>query len=74
MEIFENENGCVSDWRKEKRKKDGDEKNGRNGNSRESTGGWIMQIRAQLQLERGELTGESSLVERERGYGVARGI
>lgn len=60
--------------RKRKRKKDGDEKNGRNGNSRESTGGWIMQIRAQLQLERGELTGESSLVERERGYGVARGI
>lgn len=33
--------------------------------------GWIMQIRAQLQLERGELTGESSLVERER---VAQGI
>lgn len=36
--------------------------------------GWIMQIRAQLQLERGELTGESSLVERERGYGSLKGF
>lgn len=49
-------------WRREKWKKW----------SRQGAG--LCKSRAQLQLERGELTGESSLGERERGYGVAQGI
>lgn len=58
----------------EKGKEKGEKKEMETRKMKEMEGAGLCKSRAQLQLERGELTGESSSGERERGYGVAQGI